>query len=212
MQKLVADFINLEGDENKKLKAMHTILTDKAFNSLAEEYKFKLDHIIDGFSKAELEAVISNISNDRLLVKYRLTSRVHAHWINEDLEGYMNSLESLKDGSDGYIPTDKLLTKVIEGNPDNAERLIVIASKVIKTKPQFAVNTMRVPLNSGAKNSDMRTQVWQLLKDEGLNILTKRQLLIISGVPDLTAQVKEEVTHALTLKNEDETQSLKIQK
>ena len=192
-QKVVDLVINLV-DKNKQAEVLQAIFGDKVFKKFAYHFSKNLAPLFDSVNKIQLESLIKNVSTRRLFGRYNLLGRLANLCVDDDLESYVKSLESLDKNS--YIPSSQVLTKVIKGNAENTGKLLQISSKLISTQPKFAANTMRACFMAG-ENSDVANKLWLMLKDEGLDKLDKNILLAIPKDPNVTDQIKEDVSNAL---------------
>jgi hypothetical protein len=190
----VAKLVSSLEDKNKQTEVLQIIFGDKAFEEFAVRYKNQFHGIVYNLNKVQLEAFIKDVSSIRILRTFRLDQKLAHVCIDDDLVGYVKSLESLDANS--YIPSAPILRKVITENSENTAKLFEISSQLITTKPKFAANTMRACFMTG-DNSDVANRLWMMLKDEGLDKLGKDLLLEVQKLPEITDQIKEDVSSAL---------------
>merc|ERR1711894_170323 len=92
------------------------------------------------------------------------------------------------------VPSQQILSKVIQGDLNNMERLMEIAEQRIATQPKFAGNTLKATFTAD-QPIEISTRLWNMLKKGEL--LNKDQLLDIQQLPKTPKNIKDDVGDVL---------------
>ena len=190
----VVRFIMDLKDTDKKADILQTILNDKVFKSLGSYNNGFLRFVVAILTKSQLQNILRNVSSPADHKLYRtIENKLCQHLVTEDLEGFMNSLEANNEEI-FFVPSQQILSKVIQGDLNNMERLMKIAEQRIATQPKFAGNTLKATFTAD-QPIEISTRLWNMLKKGEL--LNKDQLLDIQQLPKTPKNIKDDVCDVL---------------
>ena len=150
-------------DTDKKADILQTILNDKVFKSLGSYNNGFLRFVVAILTKSQLQNILRNVSSPADHKLYRtIENKLCQHLVTEDLEGFMNSLEANNEEI-FFVPSQQILSKVIQGDLNNMERLMKIAEQRIATQPKFAGNTLKATFTAD-QPIEISTRLWNMLK------------------------------------------------